>query len=35
VTGHGLKDPKTAMQDLPAPVVVKADQQTILKLIGL
>ncbi|MBF0504013.1 MAG: threonine synthase [Candidatus Omnitrophica bacterium] len=35
VTGHGLKDPKTAMKDLPEPVVVKADQRAILKLIGL
>jgi threonine synthase len=35
VTGHGLKDPKTAMQNLPQPVVVQANQQAILKLIGL
>jgi threonine synthase len=35
VTGHGLKDPKTAMKDLPQPVVAQPDQQAILKLIGL
>lgn len=35
VTGHGLKDPKTAMKDLPEPVVVKGSRQEILKLIGL
>ena len=35
VTGHGLKDPQTAMKNLPEPVVVKADRQTILKLIGI
>ena len=35
LTGHGLKDPKTAMKDLPEPVVVKADRKSILSLIGL
>ena len=35
VTGHGLKDPKTAMKDLPEPQVLKADKKEILKLIGL
>jgi threonine synthase len=35
VTGHGLKDPKTAMKDLPEPRVLKADKKDILKLIGL
>ena len=35
VTGHGLKDPKTAMHDLPAPVVVAAERQKILKEIGV
>ncbi len=35
VTGHGLKDPKTAMKDLPEPVVVKSDRRSILSLIGL
>ncbi len=35
VTGHGLKDPKTAMKDLPQPVVVGSDRAAILKLIGL
>ncbi len=35
VTGHGLKDPKTAMKDLPQPVVVGSDRGAILKLIGL
>jgi len=35
VTGHGLKDPKTAMKDLAEPQVLKADKKEILKLIGL
>ena len=35
VTGHGLKDPKTAMHDLPMPVVVQADRKAILNEIGL
>jgi threonine synthase len=35
VTGHGLKDPKTAMKDLPEPVVLKAERSVILKQIGL
>lgn len=35
LTGHGLKDPKTAMDKLPQPVVVKADRFVILKHIGL
>ncbi len=35
VTGHGLKDPQTAMKDLPEPKLVKADKKDILKLIGL
>ena len=35
VTGHGLKDPKTAMKDLPEPKVVHGDKKDILKLIGL
>ena len=35
VTGHGLKDPKTAMHDLPQPQVVPVDRNAILKLIGL
>ncbi|MBF0490664.1 MAG: threonine synthase [Candidatus Omnitrophica bacterium] len=35
VTGHGLKDPKTAMKDLPEPVVVKGERKEILSLIGL
>jgi threonine synthase len=35
VTGHGLKDPKTAMKDLPEPKVLKGDKKDILKLIGL
>ena len=35
VTGHGLKDPKTAMKDLAQPKVLKADKKDILKLIGL
>jgi len=35
LTGHGLKDPKTAMQDLPEPKVIKADKKEVLKLIGL
>ncbi len=35
VTGHGLKDPATAMKDLPQPKVLKADKKDILQLIGL
>lgn len=35
VTGHGLKDPKTAMHDLPQPKVLAADRKAILKEIGL
>ena len=35
VTGHGLKDPKTAMHDLPVPVVVPAERKAILKEIGM
>ncbi len=35
VTGHGLKDPQTAMKDLPEPKVLKAERSVILKEIGL
>ena len=35
LTGHGLKDPKTAMEDLAQPKVLKADKKDILKFIGL
>jgi len=35
VTGHGLKDPKTAMKDLSEPKVVPSDYKAILKEIGL
>ncbi|MDE2027441.1 MAG: threonine synthase [Candidatus Omnitrophica bacterium] len=35
VTGHGLKDPSTAMKDLSQPQVLKTDQKEILKFIGL
>lgn len=35
LTGHGLKDPKTAMHCVKEPVVVKADIHAILKEIGL
>ncbi len=35
VTGHGLKDPNTAMKNLPQPPVVSADRKAILSLIGL
>lgn len=35
VTGHGLKDPKTAMHDLAVPVVVPVDRKSILKEIGI
>jgi threonine synthase len=35
LTGHGLKDPKTAMKDMKEPVVVAADYKAILKEIGL
>jgi len=35
LTGHGLKDPTTAMKDLPQPVVVPAEFKAIVKEIGL
>lgn len=35
VTGHGLKDPKTAIEGLKAPVAIKADIKNILKMIGM
>ncbi len=35
LTGHGLKDPKTAMHCVKEPVVLKADIHEILKEIGL
>jgi threonine synthase len=35
VTGHGLKDPKTAMKDLAQPKVVAAEYKAILNEIGL
>jgi threonine synthase len=35
VTGHGLKDPKTAIEGLKAPVAIKADIKNILKIIGM
>lgn len=35
VTGHGLKDPKTAMKDLAEPKVLKGDKTEILRIIGL
>ena len=35
VTGHGLKDPKTAMKDLAEPKVLRGDKKEILQLIGL
>ncbi|NTV29385.1 MAG: threonine synthase [Candidatus Omnitrophica bacterium] len=35
LTGHGLKDPKTAMHCVKEPVVLKADIHAILKEIGL
>ena len=35
LTGHGLKDPSTAMKCVQQPVVVKADIKAILKEIGL
>ncbi len=35
VTGHGLKDPGTAMKDLPQPQVVAANRKAIVSLIGL
>jgi len=35
LTGHGLKDPKTAMKDLPEPKVISGDKKDILKMIGL
>ncbi|NLE65663.1 MAG: threonine synthase [Elusimicrobia bacterium] len=35
LTGHGLKDPKTAMGRVKEPTVIKADLKAILKEIGL
>jgi threonine synthase len=35
LTGHGLKDPKTAMHCVKEPVVLKADIHEILREIGL
>ncbi|MDP8263456.1 MAG: threonine synthase [Candidatus Ancaeobacter aquaticus] len=35
VTGHGLKDPDTALKSVSDPVVVKADSSEVLKVIGL
>ncbi len=35
LTGHGLKDPQTAMKNVPQPVVVKGQAQDILHIIGL
>jgi threonine synthase len=35
VTGHGLKDPHTAIKDLVQPKIVQSDKKEILKLIGL
>ena len=35
LTGHGLKDPNIAIQNVAQPTVVKADLKAILKEIGL
>ncbi|MDE1920539.1 MAG: threonine synthase [Candidatus Omnitrophica bacterium] len=35
VTGHGLKDPSTAMKGLPQPALLKTGKKEILKCIGL
>ncbi len=35
VTGHGLKDPNVAINNITEPVTLKADMKTILKEIGL
>ncbi len=35
LTGHGLKDPGTAMKNMPQPQVVDAKRKAILSLIGL
>jgi len=35
LTGHGLKDPGTAMKNMPQPQVVHAERKAILSLIGL
>ena len=35
VTGHGLKDPNVAINNITEPVTLKADIKTILKEIGL
>ena len=34
LTGHGLKDPDTAMANAPAPVSCEADTKAVLKIIG-
>ncbi len=34
LTGHGLKDPQTAMRNLPQPKVLPANRQAIIKEIG-
>jgi threonine synthase len=35
LTGHGLKDPNIAIQNVAKPIIVKADLKTIIKKIGL
>lgn len=35
VTGHGLKDPQTAIKTLPAPIVLPAKADRVAKAIGL
>jgi threonine synthase len=34
LTGHGLKDPDTAMSSSPQPIKVPADKRKILEVVG-
>jgi threonine synthase len=35
LTGHGLKDPGTAMESVAAPVGVPADVEAVAEVLGL
>ncbi len=35
LTGHGLKDPDSAITDMPDPYVIQPDKQAVLKILGL
>ena len=35
LTGHGLKDPDTAIKNAPSPIRCEADTEAVLKAIGL